>query len=115
MDHCCDSMTTYLIAGALGTLIGCDSMMSHTMIWCMICIPFFTTLWEENQTKYFYLPVVNGVGEGTIIACIAANVAGFYGRTPFLHRFSLLGYSILVRDALIAVFFSCGIIFAILK
>jgi ethanolaminephosphotransferase len=46
----------------------------------MTCIPFFLNTWEEYYTGELVLPYIHGVSEGTVIACIAMNITGFYGR-----------------------------------
>jgi hypothetical protein len=108
-------MTTFLVTGSLGTLVGCDSLWQYAMLWCMTCIPFFTTLWEENTTGYFYLPIVNGVGEGTLAACIVCNTVGIFSRLIFMNQVVLFGKLIYVRDITVFCFFICGPIFAVIK
>lgn len=115
MDHSCDSMTSVLITGALGSVVGCDSVWQYTLLWCMVCLPFFTTIWEENATGFFYLPVLNGVGEGTVCACIVFNIIGHYTKAPFMSYVHIFNTDILVRDIAVFAFFSAGVFFAILK
>ena len=108
-------MTTFLITGALGTLIGCDSLWQFSLLWCMTCIPFFTTLWEENATGFFYLPPINGVGEGTVAASIACHLVGFYSRSFFMTQVNVFGLSLFIRDITVVVFFGFGFVFGIIK
>ena len=107
-------MTSYLITGALGTLIGCDSLWHYVFIWCMACIPFFTTLWEENATGYFYLPPINGVGEGAVAACVACHIMGFY-KSIFMTKVNLFGMTMLLRDITVSIFFCFGVTFSVIR
>jgi len=45
----------------------------------MICFPFFLNTLEEYYTGELNFPVVHGVSEGTVLACMAMNCSGFYG------------------------------------
>ena len=47
----------------------------------MASVPFFLNTWEEYYTGELNLPVFHGVSEGTVLACITINMAGFLGRS----------------------------------
>lgn len=81
----------------------------------MVVFPFFATIWEENITKFFYLPLINGVSEGTLVTCAAIHYFGFLGVDYLNETQLLLGHNILKRDILLFVFFGIGVVFALIS
>lgn len=114
-DHCCDSMTTYLITSSIGSIVGCTELYQYVLLWFMAIFPFFAVLWEENLAGYFYLPPFNGVSEGSIITCIAIHIFGFFGNDFLDNYLIVLNYSIQYRNFIVISFFLIGSIFAILS
>lgn len=114
-DHCCDSMTSFLITGGIAAVLKCTHLYQYTMIWLMVAFPFYATIWEENITKFFYLPLINGVSEGTLVTCAALHYFGFYGVDYFDDMIFVLGFKVQKRDLFLLTFFSFGIIFALIS
>lgn len=114
-DHCCDSMTSYLITTTIGTIIGCTRLIEYVILWLMVAFPFFAVIWEENFTHYFYLPIINGVSEGTVVTCLALHLFGFYG-TKFLNQTLIIfGTAHTLRTIVIVSFFMFGVIFSLMR
>ena len=115
MDHCCDSITTYLISSILCSVLGCTKLWQFTLLWYMTCIPFFGVIWEENINKYFYLPPINGVAEGTLIISFVLHTTAYYGIEEFFGMkipisFLKQGLEVELKSITVTVFFCFGLI-----
>ena len=60
-------------------------------MWLMTSIPFFLNTWEEFYTGELNLPIVHGVSEGTLTACIAMALTGYYGLEFWNQEANILG------------------------
>jgi ethanolaminephosphotransferase len=90
-DHGCDAVTTFLFASGLGTVVGLDSIEWFSLLWLMISFPFFLNTWEEYYVGELNFPLIHGVSEGTLIACFAMHLSGFYGMDFWLTKINLFG------------------------
>lgn len=114
-DHCCDSMTSFLITGGVASVMKCTHLYQYAMIWLMVAFPFYATIWEENITKFFYLPLINGVSEGTLITCTAFHYFGYYGVDYFDEMQPVFGVSVQMRDLFLLTFFMIGVGFMLIS
>jgi ethanolaminephosphotransferase len=90
-DHGCDALVTFVFTQSLGSIVGLDNAYYFAAIWFMASFPFFLNTWEEYYTGELNLPFIHGVSEGTVLACIAMHVAGFFGNS-FWHHYVNLGF-----------------------
>lgn len=111
MDHCCDSMTTFLITGAIGSVVGFDRCIHFAVLWFMVIFPFFATIWEENLTHYFYLPIVNGVSEGALVTSGVIATTGYLGNQIFHDNITLFGNEYRMLEIAVLGFFLTGFTF----
>lgn len=111
MDHCCDSITSYLITGSIGSIFGCSQLWHYTLLWLMASFPFFAVVWEENINRFFYLPPINGVAEGTLIVSIVLHTSAIIGlEEVFGRKLTLFGIERELKDFIVVVFFCFGVI-----
>lgn len=82
-------------------------------MWFMICIPFFLNTWEEYYTGELNFPMIHGVSEGTLIACIAMHLAGFLGIEFWLQKLDLIYFTIQVNQFVTFLCFTAGIGFGL--
>lgn len=115
LDHCCDSMTSFLITTSIATIIQCTHLYQYAIIWLMAAFPFYATIWEENITNYFYLPEINGVSEGTVVTCIAIHFFGLFGVDYLNDEITFLGINTIKRNILLIAFFIVGLIFTAIR
>lgn len=123
MDHGTDALTTFFFTQSLGSIIGLSKLNHHiidnieyfSIIWLMASIPFFLNTWEEYYTGELNLPVFHGVSEGTVVACIAMNVAGFFGRSFWTTEIQVFN-TVLKYNELATLFcFISGVLFGFLS
>jgi len=81
----------------------------------MTSFPFFLNTWEEYYTGELNLPVVNGVGEGTVIACIVMIITGELGREFWVQEIELFGDIYKTNHVMVILFFLSGLFFAIIS
>lgn len=79
----------------------------------MICIPFFFNTWEEFFTGELNFPMIHGVSEGTLIACTAINLSGFYGKEIWLTKLPIGSFNIQLNHFMVLVCFTSGLGFAL--
>ena len=58
-------------------------------MWLMIAIPFFLNTWEEYYTGELNFPMIHGVSEGTLMACTAMHLSGFFGHEFWLNTLTI--------------------------
>jgi ethanolaminephosphotransferase len=75
----------------------------------MTSIPFFLNTWEEYYTGELNFPIVHGVSEGTLVACIVMNLSGFLGTDIWLNKVNILGYSLQINKFALTINFICGV------
>ena len=111
-DHCCDSITTYLITLTICSIVGCDKAWHYALLWSMVSLPFFATLWEENINKYHYLHVINGVSEGSLVTCGVIHACGYFGSDYFFGgERNIFGFVLDGTSVGVIGFFSTGLTF----
>lgn len=81
----------------------------------MTSLPFFLNTWEEYYTGELNLPIINGVGEGTVCACIVMIITGELGREFWVQEINLNGNLIKLNHLCVIIFFSSGLFFAIIS
>ena len=82
----------------------------------MACGAFFFTTLEEYFTDIMYFPIIHGVSEGTLCACIAIIFAGFKGGDFFKNTIVDLYISKLgLNDFLTIIFFFISNIFSVIS
>lgn len=79
-DHGCDSITTFFLSIILCSIMKLNSGFWYGLFWFFIAFPFFMCTWEQNITGFLYLPVINGVSEGSLLALIAMIFTGIMGQ-----------------------------------
>jgi len=79
----------------------------------MTCIPFFLNAWEEYYTGELNLPLIHGVSEGTLAACIVMCLSGYYGDNFLLVKINLYGGIYQVNHIIVMTCFLTGLGFAI--
>jgi ethanolaminephosphotransferase len=79
----------------------------------MICIPFFLNTWEEFYTGELNFPMVHGVSEGTLIACTAINVSGFFGKQIWLSLIPIGPYAFQLNHIMVTACFLSGLGFGL--
>ncbi len=82
-------------------------------MWCMTCVPFFLNTWEEYYTGELNFPMIHGVSEGTVIACIAMIVAGLFGRDFWFMNVNLFLFDIQVNHLITMTCFLSGVGFGL--
>jgi ethanolaminephosphotransferase len=85
-DHGCDALTTFIFTLSLSTIIALgkhvlilDEPLYYSLMWLMACGAFFFTTLEEYFTEIMYFPLLHGVSEGTVCACVGMMFASFNG------------------------------------
>lgn len=78
-DHGCDAMTTFVFTLGLSTIIKLDEPLYYSLMWFMACGAFFFTTLEEYFTEIMYFPIMHGVSEGTVCACVGMIYASING------------------------------------
>lgn len=108
-------MTSFIITGAIGSVIGATSLHQYAVLWLMAAFPFYSSIWEENITGFLYLPPINGVSEGAVVTSIALHTFGTFG-VNFLNQSTvILGINLTYRNALIFGFAGTfGVVFTII-
>lgn len=81
----------------------------------MTSFPFFLNTWEEYYTGELNLPIINGVGEGTVLACITMIISGEMGRDFWIQDIELLGNIFKLNHVTVVIFFLSGLLFAIIS
>jgi ethanolaminephosphotransferase len=81
----------------------------------MTSIPFFLNTWEEYYTGELNLPFIHGVSEGTVIACIAMAITGFYGQEFWLQYDNIFGLVIRRNHTIVSLCFSGGVFFGLIS
>jgi ethanolaminephosphotransferase len=117
IDHGCDAMTTFLFTQTLGTIMGLgivnliiENAFWFVMIWLMAALPFYLNTWEEYYTGELVLPVVNGVNEGTAMACFFMTLTAIIGRDFWFYKvFGLIQFNHLMLTSS----FLAGVVFGL--
>lgn len=91
MDHGCDALTTFLFAMSLASVVKIEGPFWFSIFWLMISITFFFHTLEQYYTGVLYLPIINGVGEGTLFACIIMIFTSIVGQNFWLNNVELFG------------------------
>ena len=81
----------------------------------MTSFPFFLNTWEEYYTGELNLPIINGVGEGTVMACIVMIITGELGREFWIQEITILNKNYLLNHITVIIFFSSGLFFAMVS
>ena len=81
----------------------------------MTSFPFFLNTWEEYYTGELNLPIINGVGEGTVFACIVMIISGELGREFWIQEINLLGNIYKLNHVIVIIFFFSGLLFAMIS
>lgn len=81
----------------------------------MTSFPFFLNTWEEYYTGELNLPIINGVSEGTIIACIVIIMTGEFGRDIWIQKISIFGEAYMLNHLLVVIFFLSGALYALIS
>jgi ethanolaminephosphotransferase len=84
-------------------------------MWLMTSIPFFLNTWEEFYTGELNLPIVHGVSEGTLTACIAMALTGYYGLEFWNQEANILGLVLKYNEITTLFCFITGMFFALLS
>lgn len=79
----------------------------------MISIPFFLNTWEEYYTGALNFPIIHGVSEGNLIACIAMNLSGAYGLEFWLTKYTLFNIEMPLNQWTVLSCFISGVGFGI--
>jgi ethanolaminephosphotransferase len=79
----------------------------------MICVPFFLNTLEEFYTGELNLPILNGVSEGTVMACIAMCTSGFMGVDWWFNEITIFGFTTQYNFALVTACFFSGLGFGL--
>jgi ethanolaminephosphotransferase len=81
----------------------------------MTSLPFFLNTWEEYYTGELNLPIVNGVGEGTVCACIVLIISGELGRDFWIQEITIMNNIFKLNHVIVLIFFSSGAFFALIS
>ncbi len=81
----------------------------------MTCFPFFFNTWEEYYSGELNLPIINGVGEGTVVACIVMIFSGEVGKEFWSQNVNLFGETYILKHITVIVFFLTGVSFSVLN
>jgi ethanolaminephosphotransferase len=79
----------------------------------MTCVPFFLNTWEEYYTGELNFPMIHGVSEGTVIACIAMIIAGFFGQSFWFINLNLYFFEIQINHLITLACFISGVGFGL--
>jgi ethanolaminephosphotransferase len=82
-------------------------------MWVMTSFPFFLNTWEEYYTGELNLPIIHGVSEGTVMACTAMAVTGFFGNTIWFNKANLFFFEIQLNHLMTLSCFFAGIGFGL--
>ena len=78
-DHGCDCLTTILCSMTLGRMFQVGDSLIALLIILMVSMPFYFTTLEEYYTGGLFLPIINGVSDGSIayvLICLATGIVG---------------------------------------
>lgn len=81
----------------------------------MTSFPFFLNTWEEYYTGELNLPIINGVGEGTVLACIVMIMSGELGREFWIQDIEIIGNIYKLNHVMVVLFFLSGLYFALIS
>ncbi len=85
------------------------------MFWLTTSFPFFLNTWEEYYTRELNLPIINGVSEGTVIACISMIMSGELGREFWIQDVEIIGNIYKLNHITVILLFLSGSFFAIIS
>ena len=113
-------MTSYLITGSIATVAGATHFYQYALLWLMVGFPFYTVILEENLSGFFYLPIINGVSEGSVVTSMALHFIAYNGNDKFkedikLFSFNSKDYIVKIADVVIFCFFCIGFFFFLIK
>ncbi len=109
-DHGCDAISTIFISNCIGSILALETANWFLIIWLMIIIPFFLATLEEYYTGELNFPEFHGVSEGTLIACFAMSMTGFYGRDMWVkNHFNIFGTDVQLNHIIVFTSFLAGI------
>jgi hypothetical protein len=83
------------------------------MLWLMTSITFFFNTWEEYETDKFDLPIINGVNEGCLIACLVMIFTAVVGGEFWLQTFDFMGQTWRYNNATVVAFFASSMLFCL--
>lgn len=113
-DHGCDAATTFLFTMGLGTSTRLDSTLYFALIWMMTAFPFFLNTWEEYYTGELNLPVINGVSEGAVIACLIMISGGLFPEF-WVQQATIFGHTIKFNEIAVILGLSSGCLFGLIS
>jgi ethanolaminephosphotransferase len=85
------------------------------LFWLTTSFPFFLNTWEEYYTRELNLPIINGVSEGTVIACISMIMSGELGREFWIQDVEIIGNIYKLNHITVILLFLSGSFFAIIS
>jgi len=81
----------------------------------MTSFPFFLNTWEEYYTGELNLPIINGISEGTVIACIILIMSGELGREFWIQEIGFFGNFFKLNHLSVIIGFSSGLLFSMIS
>lgn len=81
----------------------------------MTSIPFFLKTWEEYYTGELNFPIIHGVSEGTVVACLAMHATGFLGRDIWFQNIPIMQYQFQMNHIIVSSSFLWGLLMALVS
>ncbi len=123
-DHGCDALTTFIFTLSLASVVKLgknkinylDQPIYYSLLWLMACGAFFFTTLEEYFTDIMFFPIIHGVSEGTLCACVSLIFASVKGTDPYVQTIvDLYYFKIQLNHFIIWICFLISNIFSVMS